>query len=63
MGQEGRLQGFLEVEEGLFYTNLAAHGAKHLSQKLGDPTLLEREVPLSIKHPQDDIPQPRLRAR
>lgn len=39
---------------------LAAHGSEHLSQKLSDPTLLEWEVPLAIKHPQDDIPQPRL---
>ena len=45
---------------GLFNTDLAAHRAKHLSQKLSDPTLLEWEVPLAIKHPQDDIPQPRL---
>ena len=45
---------------GLFDTDLAAHGAEHLSQKLSDPTLLEWEVPLAIKHPQDDIPQPRL---
>ena len=31
--------------------------------RVGDPALLEREVPLAIKHPQDDIPQPRLCAR
>ena len=48
---------------GLFDTDLAAHGSEHLSQKLSDPTLLEWEVPLAIKHPQDDIPQPRLCAR
>ena len=48
---------------GLFDTDLAANGAEHLSQKLSDPTLLEWEVPLAIKHPQDDIPQPRLCAR
>ena len=48
---------------GLLNTDLAAHGSEHLSQKLSDPTLLEWEVPLAIKHPQDDIPQPRLCAR
>ena len=47
----------------VFNTDLAADGSEHLSQKLSDPTLLEWEVPLAIKHPEDDIPQPRLRAR
>ena len=51
---------FRKNSSGLVDTDLAAHRAEHLSQKLSDPTLLEWEVPLAIKHPQDDIPQPRL---
>ena len=60
--QKGRLQGFWVIRTfwDFFDTDLAAHGSERLSQKLSDPTLLEWEVPLAIKHPQDDIPQPRL---
>ena len=58
LGSEGAFWGFFDTD-----TDLAAHGSEHLSQKLSDPTLLEWEVPLAIKHPQDDIPQPRLCAR
>ena len=57
LGLEGTFWGLFDT------TDLAAHGSEHLSQKLSDPTLLEWEVPLAIKHPEDDIPQPRLRAR
>ena len=62
--QKSRLIGWeISSCDGNFVANLAAYGAEHLSQELGDPALLEREVPLAIKHPQDDIPQPRLCAR